>query len=49
MVRAALVFTHERGPTFYVADFGERCNEKEAKDEETNFVKRAANFVKQRL
>jgi hypothetical protein len=30
-----------RGPTFYVMDFAEGCNEKEAKYEETNIVKRA--------
>ena len=31
---------------FYVTDFGEGCNEKEAKFEETNFVKRVVKIVR---
>jgi hypothetical protein len=30
---------HGRVPSFFVTDFMKRCNEKEAKFEETNFVK----------
>lgn len=39
MVRGAFVLVTRRVPLFCVNDFAERCNEKETKDEETNFVK----------
>jgi hypothetical protein len=38
--------TRARPALFCVLDFQERCNEKEAKDEETNFVKRVVEIVK---
>lgn len=41
--------TRARPVFFCVTDFGERCNEKEAKNEETNFVKPALKIVRLRL
>ena len=38
--------TRARPVVFCVTDFGKRCNEKEANDEETNFVKRVVKIVK---
>jgi len=44
-----VLVTRARPVFFGVTDFGERCNEKETKNEETNFVKWVVKIVRRGL
>jgi hypothetical protein len=45
----SVLVTRARPVFFCVTDFRERCNAKEAKFEETNFVKRVVKIVRRRV
>jgi hypothetical protein len=44
-----VLVTRARPVFFCVTDFGKRCNEKETKNEETNFVKWVVKIVRRSL